>query len=242
MCENRPYRLLQIAQPAKGYAYNSDSLFLYAFSIPHIPNHSQVLEIGAGCGVIGLLCARDKPLKLTMVEKIEEMVFYAQRNQRVGGFDVEIIHSDFLELTPKSMNSFDVAISNPPFYHSHHLKSPNLLTYNARFEENLPFEKLLKHLKRFLKPKGLFLFCFDARECERILYLLRQEHFKVEELRFVYPNCFKDANLLLCKARLNSKATLSILPPLFVYEHGDFSQEVQKIFKQANTHSIKAEK
>lgn len=234
-------RLVQIAQPARGYAYNSDSLFLYDFALSFISDGNHLLDVGSGSGVIGLLCARDRQVSLTMIEKSADMAFFSQRNARVGGFSAEVIHADFLGLTPSKPNSFDVAISNPPFYHARHLKSPNPITYNARYEENLPFEALLAKLKQFLKPKGSFVFCYDSRESDRVFEALLRNHFKAEVVRYVYPCSTKDATLFLCKAQLNSKKSTRFLPPLYVYECQQYSAEVQRIYSTINTHSIKAE-
>ncbi len=232
---------MQIAQPAKGYAYNSDSLFLYKFALSFINNGDYLLDIGSGSGVIGLLCARAKKVSLMMIEKSLDMAFYSQRNAKAAGFKAEVIWADFLQLSPKKPHAFDVAISNPPFYHANHLKSPNPIIYNARYEENLPFDKLLNRLKQFLKPKGIFIFCYDCRESDKIFKILLESHFKAEVVRYVYPCDSKDATLFLCKARLSSKTPTKFIPPLYVHEYNQFSQEVQGIYRSIDIHSIKAE-
>ena len=45
-------------QPESGYCYNSDSLFLYDF-VNKLNPKGDMLDVGAGCGIVGLLCARD---------------------------------------------------------------------------------------------------------------------------------------------------------------------------------------
>ena len=47
-------------QPESGYCYNSDSMFLYDFVSSFKPK-GEVLDVGAGCGIVGLLVARDNP-------------------------------------------------------------------------------------------------------------------------------------------------------------------------------------
>ncbi|MEJ2469363.1 MAG: methyltransferase, partial [Campylobacterales bacterium] len=41
-------------QPSEGYCYNSDSIFLYDFVSSFKPR-GRMLDVGAGCGVVGLL-------------------------------------------------------------------------------------------------------------------------------------------------------------------------------------------
>ena len=40
-------------QPQEGYCYNSDSIFLYDFISSFNPR-GRMLDVGAGCGVVGL--------------------------------------------------------------------------------------------------------------------------------------------------------------------------------------------
>ena len=71
-------------QPESGYCYNSDSLFLYDFISSFKPK-GKVLDVGAGCGIVGLLVARDNPkVELEAVEKQVIFVEYARHNARVN--------------------------------------------------------------------------------------------------------------------------------------------------------------
>ena len=67
-------------QPESGYCYNSDSLFLYDF-INKLNPKGSMLDVGAGCGIVGLLCARDnEKIKLDAIEKQELFLNYAKKN------------------------------------------------------------------------------------------------------------------------------------------------------------------
>jgi len=71
-------------QPESGYCYNSDSLFLYNF-INSLKPKGKVLDVGAGCGVVGLLIARDNPkVQLEAVEPQAAFIHYARTNARVN--------------------------------------------------------------------------------------------------------------------------------------------------------------
>ncbi|MDO9208145.1 MAG: methyltransferase, partial [Sulfuricurvum sp.] len=41
-------------QPDGGYCYNSDSILLYGFIAQFNPK-GKLLDVGAGCGIVGLL-------------------------------------------------------------------------------------------------------------------------------------------------------------------------------------------
>jgi len=101
-------------QPESGYCYNSDSVFLYDF-ISSFKPRGKVLDVGAGCGIVGLLVARDNPkVNLEAVEKQEAFVEYATTNARVNKIENKIHKKNFLELDEDE--KYDYIISNPPFY------------------------------------------------------------------------------------------------------------------------------
>ena len=58
---------------------------------------SNVLEVGSGSGVLGLLLARDYDIELTQVEKQELFFKYTQKNAQVNKIENELFHSDFLK-------------------------------------------------------------------------------------------------------------------------------------------------
>ena len=116
---------MQIYQPKDGYCYNSDTLFLHHFAMRFLRKHHVVLEVGAGCGILGMLCARDLPIHLTMIEKNPKMAELCAQNLRINAIKADLICADFLEfdfLDSKSsekleskIQSFDIILSNPPF-------------------------------------------------------------------------------------------------------------------------------
>lgn len=63
----------------------------------------------------------------------------------------------------------------------------------------------------------------------------------IESLQFVHPKKNKDATLVLVYARKNSKSLLKIMNPLVVFENEEFTSEVQEIYKNSSTYSIKVE-
>ncbi|MCI5968425.1 tRNA1(Val) (adenine(37)-N6)-methyltransferase [Helicobacter sp.] len=231
---------MQIYQPKDGYCYNSDTLFLHHFAMPFLKKHSTLLDIGAGCGILGMLCARDLPLQLTMVEKNPKMVELCAQNLRINKIQANLICADFLE---SKMQTFDAILSNPPFYHDGVMKSKNSDIFSARYAENLPFFDLAKKVNTLLKPKGEFIFCYDAKAIFSLFSTL--QHFKIPPIsvRFVHPKAEKSATLVLCRARKNSKSQCEIQPPLFTHlsekKGQHFTQEVQAIYHHANTWSIK---
>lgn len=88
---------MQIYQPKDGYCYNSDTLFLYDFALKYFKPKKQVLEVGSGSGVLGLLCAKEVEMDLTMIEKNPKMLELCQHNLRINGVEAKLMGGDFLE-------------------------------------------------------------------------------------------------------------------------------------------------
>ena len=87
---------MKLYQPESGYSYNSDSLFLYDF-INSFKPRGKVLDVGAGCGIVGLLVARDnKKVELEAVEKQAVFINYAQKNADENALSYKLHHSDFI--------------------------------------------------------------------------------------------------------------------------------------------------
>lgn len=228
--------ITRLYQLSDGYCYNSDSLFLYDFAKPFLRKNQVLLDVGCGSGILGKLAHRDFGVKLSMIEKDEYMAFLAQKNVPKAS----VICGDFLAF--ESEERFDILLSNPPFYRSEILPSQNSRVNNARNESSMPLKEFFYKSKRLLKPNGSLIFCYDAKESHRVFYGLKDEGFNAEVARFVYPRLDKNATLLMIKAKIQSKSSLKILPPLLTHigkNQMENSQEVSEIYKACNTYSIK---
>ena len=226
-------------QPQSGYCYNSDSIFLYDF-INFFKPKGKVLDIGAGCGVVGLLVARDNTkVTLEAVEKQATFREYARINARVNNIELRLHAGDFLELD--NVQKYDYVISNPPFYPDGVQKSENEMLFHARYNVNLPLEPFFKKVSQLLKPHSHFIFCYDATQFALICELLAKVKMRVVDVQFVHPKSDRNASLVMIHARNGSKSMLKVWPPFISFEGDEPSQKVQDIYKKANTQSIKCQ-
>ncbi len=227
---------MKLYQPELGYCYNSDSLFLYDFISKFSPK-GELLDVGAGCGIIGLLLGRDFEVSVEAVEKQEILAKYAKKNAKENGVDFKLYEGDFLAMDEEK--KYDYIVSNPPFYHDGVQKSSNVMIHTARYNEHLPLESFFRKVARLLKPHSHFLFCYDPSQFGIIAATLEKVKLKMVDVRFVYPRQNKKASLVMIHARNNSKSLCTIHPPLFAFEGDDFSSEAKAIYKKCATESIK---
>lgn len=231
-------------QPIDGYCYNSDTHFLYDFICENLKKYKNIkgdlLDIGSGSGILGLLVKRDyEKIVLNQCEIQEMFQFFSTKNALTNKIDTKLYKGSFDEI--EFEKQFDYCISNPPFYHTNVIKSENKSLKIARYNDSLPLNNFIKKTQRILKNDGKFFFCYDAKQVGEILLLLNKYGFNLESLQFVHPKLTKDATLVLIYAKKNSKSLTRILNPLIVFdENNDFTKEVQKIYKKSSTYSIKA--
>ncbi len=226
-------------QPDSGYCYNSDSIFLYDFISSFKPK-GRVLDVGSGCGIVGLLVARDnEKVELEAVEKQETFVEYATINARINKIDYKIHKKDFLELDEDV--KYNYIISNPPFYHDGVTKSQNESLFHARYNINLPMDKFFKKVSRVLKPNSHFIFCYDASQFGVICAELDKVNMRAVDVQFIHPKIDRVASLVMVHARNGSKSLMKIWTPFISFESEELSQKAKDIYKKARTQSIKCQ-
>jgi len=226
-------------QPASGYRYNSDSIFLYDFAASFQPR-GTLLDVGCGVGILSLLLNRDFDLKTTIIDKQEKMLKYARHNFDLNGLEAEACQDDFLNW--KSEKKFDTIISNPPFYDSEVTQSQDTHINIARYAHHLPFSEFVQKAKKHLKPRGRLIFCYDAKQVDIVLCSLRSGKINPEVIRFVHPKADRESKLVLISARMNSRSMTKVMPPLIVFdEESTYLPEAKSAFQRAGTYSIKGE-
>ncbi len=224
-----------LQQFTKGYRYNSDTIFLYNFILKQKVKGS-VLDVGSGCGILGLLIKRDfTDIKLSQIEIQDIYAELSSKNAKNNGIDSDVIKGDFL--AHDFVDQYDFIISNPPFYHSGSLKSDSDSLYLSRHSSALRFDKFAQKVYKILKPKGSFIFCYDAKQIDFISRTLLEARFKINKIQFVHVNLQKSASLVMIFAKRESKSLCNVLPPLVLYENAEYRQEVKDIFIKADTNS-----
>ena len=227
-------------QTTSGYCYNSDSIFLYDF-ISTLKPKGNLLDVGCGVGIISLLLSRDFNIETSIIDKQETMLNYAKHNYLLNNLDVKSYLGDFTAL--ETEDRYDYIISNPPFYDSAVQQSENIHLNIARYAHHLPIVDFIKSVKTFLKPRGRFIFCYDAKQIDLLLYQLKLNGINPEQIQFVHSKIDRESKLVMIAARNNSKSMTQVLPPFVVFdEQNTYMPKAQEVFDRANTHSIKGDR
>lgn len=223
---------MKLRQPEKGFRYNTDSILLYHFAAQH-RLRGRLLDVGCGCGVVGLLLARDFGVQLTGVDVQEEMIGFAKQNGELNQIDAQFHAADFREFAPEA--KFDAIVCNPPFYHPRTLPSENPSLRLARYGDALPIDAFLKQAGRLIDARGDLFFCYDAAAFYTVIKLLGQQRYHLKSVQFVHRDLQSPARLVLLHAKKSLVKAAKTLPPLFLHEDSEISAPMCAIAKKANT-------
>ncbi|MBL0687004.1 MAG: methyltransferase [Sulfurospirillum sp.] len=222
---------LYLFQYKNGYRYNSDSLVLYDFISTFKPK-GKILDVGSGSGILGLLLKRDFPnISLTQIDIQSSNIELTCKSAKKNNLDSKVLHADVREC--RFSKKFDFIVTNPPFYHKGSQKSKNEDLKVSRYADMLPFNELCIAVSQNLKPRGSFIFCYDAEQIDCLLNILIKNRFKVNYMRFVHTKENKKASIVLIHAKKSSKSLCKILPPIYMN-----SNEVEYIYKNTKTESL----
>ena len=139
------------------YRFNQDSIQLVRKIGTLISLADSILDLGAGCGVIGIELARIlKPKKLTLLELQKEFEPYLIYNaQEFLPLEVkhEIVINSFSDFV--TVEKYDLIVSNPPYYlpgHGEISKNKNRAT--ARSFATDSWSILVKTISELLTMEG----------------------------------------------------------------------------------------
>ena len=137
------------------FPLSTDSMALADFV--RLPKQARVLDLGSGCGTIGmLLCARDSGCTVTGIELDETAHTMALKNANVNGLQDRLcsICGNLTDLSVHTAaGSFDVCVSNPPYFTAGFLSRS---TPQARHEQNCSLDSLMASAAFVLKFGGDF--------------------------------------------------------------------------------------
>ena len=153
----KPFQFKQfsVAQDRCAMKVGTDAVLLGAWSaLDHMPN--TILDIGSGTGILALIMAQRSTAELIDALEIDADAY----EQCVYNFETSdwgdrlfCYHASLDEFVDEIEDTYDLIISNPPFY-TDHFKSRNEARNKARFEDALPFEELLTSASKLLSVTG----------------------------------------------------------------------------------------
>ncbi|MGM9567756.1 MAG: tRNA1(Val) (adenine(37)-N6)-methyltransferase [Clostridia bacterium] len=223
----------RLFQPKKGYRFAVDAPILAALA-PVAPGMS-VLDLGCGGGVLSLLLlGREPSLKVSGIELRQKAYDLAVRNTEYNRADVRLVRGDAMKaasyFTP---GSFDLILSNPPFYPADECRLPkDEEVAAAKTELYWDQEIMMEQAFSLLKEEGRFALIFDAVRGEELLRLGEKAGLYPVSSRMIYTRRGEKEPKRVYLLFSRSAVPFIEEPPLVLYEKtGEETSELKRIFE-----------
>ena len=211
------------------FPLSTDSMLLAHFV--RLPKHAAVVDLGSGCGTLGLLlCSANVNCRVTGVELDESAHHAALANIRANALEARManICADIRSVSEKfSPGSFSCCVSNPPYF-AGGAASRNLAV--ARQEGCCTPEDLFSCGERLLKFGGDF---FLVHKPERMAQLIATSaKYKLEAKRLCLVRHKEGApvNLILLQLRKGAKPGLAWEEIILHHADGSPTSIYQEIY------------
>ena len=231
------FKGLKIIQNKKGFCFGIDSVLLSDFA-KNIKKNANVLDLGAGTGIISiLLCGKTNLKNIIGIEIQKEVADMAQRSIELNKLEnrAKILNEDIRNISKIfPANSFDAIVTNPPYKKENTgLTSKDKTQLISRHEVMCTIEDIAKNSSKLLNSNCSIYMVHRPDRIIDIIETFRKYNLEPKIIRYVYPNINKEPNLVLIKATKCGKGFLKTEKPLIVYnEDGSYTDEILKIYNK----------
>ncbi len=215
--------------PAGTFPLSTDSMLLSDFV--RLPKHARVLDLGAGCGTLGiLLCARDPACTITGIE-LDPCSHLAacnniERNRLQGR--MQSICADLRAVSQiPDAGSYTTCVSNPPYFSGGPASSHSPL---ARRDDCCDPESLFSVADRALRFGGDFFLVHKPDKLAQLCGCAVRNHMEPKRLCLVRHRVGSEVALILLQCRKGAKPGL-LWEELCLYEvDGTPTEHYQRIY------------
>lgn len=212
---------------AEGFPLSTDSMVLADFV--RLPKNARVLDLGSGCGTLGLLlCAKDQTCAVTGIELDERAHAAAVENIRRNSLQ-DRLHSICADLRTMSVppGSFQVCLSNPPYFSGgeRHSRTPG-----ARQEDTCTPQELFAAAAKALKFGGDFFLVHKPERLAQLCYEAERVGLEPKRLRLVRHRPGAPISLILLSCRKGGKPGLTIDELTLYHPDGTPTEDCRRIY------------
>lgn len=211
------------------FPLSTDSMALARFA--RLPRRARVLDLGSGCGTLGLLlCATDENCHVTGVELEEKAHMAALENIRRNRLDdrMESICADLCRVSECfAPGSFDVCVSNPPYF-SGGPASASLP--DARKELQCSLSDLMTAAGRMLKYGGDFFLVHRPERLAEIIALGAAHQLEAKRLLLLRHRTSGPISLVLLQLRKGGKPDLKFEEASLFHADGSMTDYYKSVY------------
>lgn len=190
-----------------GFPLSTDSMALSGFV--SLPRNGKVLDLGSGCGTLGLLlCAKDPICQVTGIELTREAHETALENIAANDLTSRLTSiCDDIRSVPQVLKpgSFSVCVSNPPYFPG---GPQSLKTPLARREDTCSLEDLFRAAAWALQYGGDFYLVHKPERLAQICAIASVNHLEPKRLQLLRHKEGGPVSLILVQCRKGGKPGL----------------------------------
>lgn len=232
LCEKK----LRFIQKKEGYRFSIDAVLLANFVT--LKKNERLLDIGTGCGIIPIYMTKKGCSNEMVGVEIQEQLFDAAlRNKELNHCDnILFLMGDIGSLAGElKRRPFHVVLSNPPYTKAKTgRKSPGDSRCIARYESHLDLAALMSLSSALLFKKGRLYVIYPSKRLGEVVGAARSNRLEPKRMRFVHPKKNEPSNLFLAEFIKEGGIGMTIEPPLYIYENGRYTEEVEDYYLLRN--------
>ena len=226
---------ISIIQLKKGFRFGFEAVFLAAFVNGYLKKFKKkkisLADVGSGVGTISLIIAhQNNEINIIAIENNDSYSEIANENIVINNFQkkINVIKGDVFNLNSNLINSFDIVVTNPPFYDQKQKKSENELDNYAK--RIIDYESWIENSLKLLKDKGIIFIIIPTGLIEKSLKILNKKtgSFKIFP---IWPNQKKSSKRLILYAKKGGASPTELMSGIRLLNNEG------KITKKAKTYS-----
>lgn len=231
------YNNLKIVQDDNYFNFSLDSVLLPNF-VKLNKNTKKILDLGTGNAPIPMILSTMTNAEIYGVELQKEIYELAVESLKINKLEnrINLINDNIKNLDKYfEPNSFDVIVSNPPYFKYSEKSNINETIQKtiARHEKEITLSELVSIAKKYLDNNGTFAIVHRTDRLIEIIEEFRKNNIEPKRIRLIYPKEGEESNMVLIEGRKNGNIGLKILPPLIAHnKNSDYTDEVKNMFKE----------
>ncbi|MDF7669936.1 methyltransferase [Orbaceae bacterium ESL0721] len=189
-----------VAHSSSPMKITTDSVLLGAWA--PIDNHpKRILDIGTGCGVIGLMLAqRLEQFNESQIDVLDidaDAIRECEMNIASSPFtNIQAIHDDIKKWRDGNHHQYDLIVCNPPYFNVA-TACRNEQRQKARYTKQLTHAELCIAVEKLLSKRGRFSLVLPFNLAEKFIELAAQSQLVIKQRVDVRYSEIKDFSLVL---------------------------------------------
>ena len=227
---------ITLIQKKDGLTFGTDAFLLAAFMKEQ--KRACAVELGAGTGIISLLCAaRDRFEHIYAIEIQEDFYDITRRNVNLNSFahKIDVTNSDVRSVSSTTFGKeMDVVFSNPPYMRTDSGK-PNLSSRKqiARHEVCGGIDDFCASAERLLKHGGKFYCVWRPDRLSELMTAMSAHRLEPKTMVFVHADENSEPSVALISATKGGAPAMRILPPLLLHSADSRGESARQLSERA---------